>query len=99
MTRPTTTNQERWEACTTRLGCSAFYRYNQRVPAEVFRYLTAVANGTDSAEAIQTVYGNAVDLRNGIGGYIGQGLNHLIAKIEIDRTKKEVAAEGLRHST
>jgi hypothetical protein len=59
-------------------------------------YLTAVANGTDSAEAIQTVYGKSLStFETELRGYIGQGaFNHLIAKIEIDRTKKEVAAEA-----
>ena len=59
-------------------------------------YLTAVANGADSAEAIQTVYGKSLStFESELRGYIGQGaFNHLIAKIEIDRTKKEVAAEA-----
>ena len=59
-------------------------------------YLSAVANGTDSAEAIQTVYGKSLSaFETELRGYIGQGaFNHLLGKIEIDRTKKEVAAEA-----
>jgi Tfp pilus assembly protein PilF len=59
-------------------------------------FLTAVANGTDSAEAIQTVYGKPLAVfETELRGYIGQGAyNHLLAKIDIDRTKKDVAAEA-----
>ncbi len=58
-------------------------------------FLIAIANGASSAEALQTVYGKSLpafelELRS----YISQGaFNHLVAKIEIDRTKKEVATE------
>jgi tetratricopeptide (TPR) repeat protein len=59
-------------------------------------FLIAVANGTDSAEAIQKVYGKSLStFESELRGYIGQGaFNHLIGKIEIDRTKKEVNAEA-----
>ena len=59
-------------------------------------FLTAVANGTDSAEAIQKVYGKSLaTFETELRGYIGQGAyNHLLAKIDIDRTKKEVSAEA-----
>jgi len=59
-------------------------------------FLAAVANGTDSAEAIQKVFGKPLStFETELRGYIGQGaFNHLIAKIDIDRTKKEVVAEA-----
>jgi hypothetical protein len=59
-------------------------------------YLTAVANGTESAEAIQMVYGKSLStFETELRGYVGQGaFNHLLAKIDIDRTKKDVAAEA-----
>jgi Tfp pilus assembly protein PilF len=59
-------------------------------------FLTAVANGTNSAEALQSVYGKSLPtFESELRGYIGQGaFNHLIARIDIDRTKKAVAAEA-----
>jgi len=58
-------------------------------------FLTAVASGKSSAEAMQSVYGKSLAVfETELRGYIGQGaFNHLVGKIEIDRTKKEVASQ------
>jgi tetratricopeptide (TPR) repeat protein len=58
-------------------------------------FLSEVAKGVPSAEAIQTVYGKSLAAFEAeLRGYISQGaFNHLIAKIEIDRSKKEIASE------
>jgi Tfp pilus assembly protein PilF len=57
-------------------------------------FLIAMATGTSSTDALQTVYGKSVDaFETELRGYIGQGsFNQILAKVEIDRTKKEVAA-------
>jgi len=58
-------------------------------------FLNAVANGASSADALQTVYGKTVRaFEDELRGYIGQGaFNHLVGKIEVDRTKKEVSIQ------
>ena len=58
-------------------------------------FLTAVASGKSSAEALQSVYGKSLNaFENELRGYIGQGaFNHLVGKVEIDRTRKEVASQ------
>jgi len=59
-------------------------------------FLTAVSSGTPSVDAIQQVYGKSLSVfESELRGYIGQGaFNHLVGKIEIDKSKKDVAVEG-----
>jgi hypothetical protein len=58
-------------------------------------FLTAIASGKSSADALQSVYGKSLSAFEAeLRGYIGQGsFNHLVGKIEIDRTKKEVTSQ------
>jgi len=58
-------------------------------------FLVAMATGASSTDALKTIYGKSLnEFEAELRGYIGQdAFNQVLAKIEIDRTKKEVAAE------
>ncbi len=55
-------------------------------------FLTAILNGATGPEALQAVYGKSLPaFETELQGYVNQdAFNHLIAKVEIDRTKKQI---------